>query len=54
MGKDKKKFDEQLQEIREHNHNKRKFRLRQQEDEDAKRRLEEYLKHAMRGRDEDS
>lgn len=54
VGKNKKPFDEKLQEVREHNHDKIRYRLRKQEDEDAQRRLEEYLKYAMRKNDEDS
>ena len=45
MGKNKKRFDETLQEIREHTKDiKRRYRLRQQEDEDAIQRLKDYLK----------
>lgn len=44
MGKNKKEFDEKLQEVREHHYDKRRYRLRKQEDDDAKKRMAEFLK----------
>lgn len=44
MGKDKKHFDESLQETRTKNHSKLRFLKRVQEDEDAKKRMKEFLK----------
>lgn len=42
MGKDKKRFDESLQETRNKNHNKLRYRKRVQQEEEAAKELKEY------------
>lgn len=42
MGKDKKKFDEQLQEVRTRNHNKLRYRRRVQQEEEAEKELKDF------------
>jgi hypothetical protein len=42
MGKDKKKFNEALQEVRSNNHNKLRYRKRVQQDADARKQLKDY------------
>lgn len=42
MGKDKKRFDEKLQETRTHNHNKLRYRKRKQEEHEADKELKDY------------
>lgn len=43
MGKNKKQFDENLQEVRSHNSNKLRYRKRVQQEEEADKELKEYL-----------
>lgn len=40
--KNKKRFDEQLQEVRSHNHNKLRYRKRVQQEQEAAEELKEY------------
>lgn len=42
MGKDKKQFDERLQEVRGKNHNKLRYRKRVQEEREAEKELKDY------------
>jgi hypothetical protein len=42
MGKDKKRFDETLQDVRSKNHNKLRYRRRLQQEEEAVKELKEY------------
>lgn len=42
VGKDQKRFDEQLQEVRTKNHNKLRYRKRVQQEEEAVEELKEY------------
>jgi hypothetical protein len=42
MGKDRKRFKEQLQEVRSKNHNKLRYRRRLQQEEEAVKELKEY------------
>lgn len=42
MGKDKKHFDEQLQETRTKHHNKLRYRKRVQQEQEAEKQLKEY------------
>lgn len=42
MGKDKKKFDERLQEARTKNHNKLRYRKRVQQEQEAEKELKDY------------
>lgn len=42
MGRDKKKFDESLQETRTKNHNKLRYRKRVQQEQEADKELKEY------------
>lgn len=42
VGKEKKKFDEQLQEVRTKNHNKRRYLKRVQQEEEAQKELKDF------------
>lgn len=42
MGKDKKQFDEQLQELRHKNHDKLRYRRRVQEEQEAQEELKKF------------
>lgn len=42
VGKTKKQFDEQLQEVRSKQHNKLRYRKRQQQEQEAEKELKEY------------
>jgi hypothetical protein len=44
MGKNKKTFDEQLQETRTKNHNKLRYRKRVQQEQEADKELKEFTK----------
>lgn len=42
MGKDKKHFDEKLQELRTKNHETRRYLKRKQDEQEAEKQLKEY------------
>lgn len=42
MGKDKKQFDDKLQEVRSKQHNKLRYRKRVQQEQEADKELKEY------------
>jgi hypothetical protein len=42
MGKDKKQFDERLQDVRQPKHDKVQYRKRLQQDKDAEKQLKDY------------
>lgn len=42
MGKDRKRFDEKLQEVRSKQHNKLRYRKRVQQEHEADKELKEY------------
>lgn len=42
MGKNKKYFDEQLQEVRNDKHDKVQYRKRKQQEEEAEKQLKDY------------
>lgn len=49
MGKNKKKFDEKLQESRTRNHNKLRYRKRVQEEQEADKELKTYADKRTEG-----
>lgn len=48
MGKNSKKFDEQLQEVRSKNHNKIRYRKRIQEESEADKELRDWALQELR------
>lgn len=49
MGKDKKKFNEQLQEVRSKQHNKLRYRKRVQQEHEAEKELKDYERRRTEG-----
>jgi hypothetical protein len=49
MGKTKKKFEEQLQEVRSKDHNKLRYRKRVQQEQEAEKELKEYENRRSEG-----
>jgi hypothetical protein len=49
MGKTKKKFEEQLQEVRSKDHNKLRYRKRVQQEQEAQKELKEYENRRSEG-----
>ena len=49
MGKDRKKFDEQLQETRTKHHNRLRYQKRKQQEEEAEKELKDYENRKSEG-----